>query len=192
MNRWFRTYDHRDADERLDNIEGMYDPRDESDAKALATLPGRQDVLPPCIKRKPLGRSTLDSVVSRLASQSSGCAPNAGRLVAGRDFSASGTDNYSSAHCRSLQRYEPTGPGVARYFPRRGCDRSVFRRGAAIHAGTPAGAMALASVQCNRPGQRSTAFDCLVRHSIHWRPPGRSLDSYRDGSNLTRPQEQRQ
>lgn len=70
MNRWFRTYDHRDADERLDNMEGMYDPRDESDAEALAALPSRGDVLPPCLKRKPLGRRALRSILPRLASQS--------------------------------------------------------------------------------------------------------------------------
>ncbi|MGI8741566.1 MAG: hypothetical protein ACR2NN_03135 [Bryobacteraceae bacterium] len=70
INRWFRTYDHRDADERLDNMEGMYDPRDESDAEAMAALPSREDVLPPCLKRKPLGRRALPSLLARLAPQS--------------------------------------------------------------------------------------------------------------------------
>ncbi len=70
MNRWFRTYDYRDADERLDNMEGMYDPKDESDAEALAALPSREDILPPCLKRKPLRRRALGSLLSGLSSQS--------------------------------------------------------------------------------------------------------------------------
>lgn len=70
MNRWFRTYDHRDADERLENMEGMYDRGDESDEEARAALPNRDEVLPACLKQRPLGRRTLDSVLSRLASQS--------------------------------------------------------------------------------------------------------------------------
>lgn len=76
INRWFRTYDHRDADERLDNMENMYDPRDESDAEGMAALPSREDVLPPCLKRKPLGDRALRSILPGLAPQS-----NAARLM---------------------------------------------------------------------------------------------------------------
>ncbi|MGI8743639.1 MAG: hypothetical protein ACR2NN_13915, partial [Bryobacteraceae bacterium] len=70
INRWFRTYDHRDADERLENMEGMDDPRDESDAEAMAALPSREDILPQCLTRRPLGDRALRSLLARLATPS--------------------------------------------------------------------------------------------------------------------------
>src|SRR5882757_310366 len=68
IGRWFRTYDHRDASERIDNLEDTYDPQE--DADALAALPNRDDVLPAFMKRKPIGRDSLRLVLSRLSPQS--------------------------------------------------------------------------------------------------------------------------
>lgn len=70
INRWFRTYDHHDADERLDNMEDRCDPSDEPDPEAMAALPSGEDVLPPCLKRKPLGGRVLRSILPSLAPQS--------------------------------------------------------------------------------------------------------------------------
>lgn len=64
----FRIYDDRDAEEHLSYLEENYDPQE--DAEALAALPDREKILPPCMKQKPLGRRGLRAMLPRIAPRS--------------------------------------------------------------------------------------------------------------------------
>jgi hypothetical protein len=71
----FRIYDDRDAEEHISILEDNYDPQE--DAEALAALPKRVDILPQCMKGKPLGQRALKSLLLTLSSKS-----DVGRLLA--------------------------------------------------------------------------------------------------------------
>ena len=62
LGRLFRVYDDRDAEEHLSILEDNYDPEDGREA-----LPDRGRILPPCMKRRPLGSSTLKAILARMA-----------------------------------------------------------------------------------------------------------------------------
>ena len=64
----FRIYDDRDAEEHISILEDNYDPQE--DAEALAALPKRDAILPPCMKREPLSQRALKRIVSQLAPRS--------------------------------------------------------------------------------------------------------------------------
>lgn len=68
VGRHFRVYDDRDAEEHISMLEENYDPTE--DREALAALPDRNSILPPCMKRKPLGRKSLTAIVSRMKPKS--------------------------------------------------------------------------------------------------------------------------
>jgi len=63
LGRVFRVYDDRDADQRLSVLEDDYEPGTGQDE---ATLPDRDKLLPPCMKKRPLGRRTLRALMDRL------------------------------------------------------------------------------------------------------------------------------
>ena len=63
LGRVFRVYDDRDADQRLSVLEDDYEPEDQEGG---ATLPDRDKLLPPCMKRRPLGRRALKALMDRL------------------------------------------------------------------------------------------------------------------------------
>jgi hypothetical protein len=62
---FFRIYDDRDAEEHLSFLEGYYDP--EEDREALAAMPDRKNILPPCMNQRPLGRGALKAILARMA-----------------------------------------------------------------------------------------------------------------------------
>ena len=64
----FRVYDERDAEEHVSYLQDNYDPKE--DAEALASLPDREKILPPCMKQKPLGRRRLRAMLPRIAAGS--------------------------------------------------------------------------------------------------------------------------
>jgi len=64
----FRIYDDRDAEEHISILEDNYEP--EADGEARAGLPDRNKILPPCMKRKPLGGKGLKAMLSRMAPKS--------------------------------------------------------------------------------------------------------------------------
>jgi hypothetical protein len=64
MGRHFRIYDDRDADEHISYLEENYDPAE--DCEALAALPDRNSILPPCMKRQPLGNRSFRALLSRM------------------------------------------------------------------------------------------------------------------------------
>jgi hypothetical protein len=68
IGRCFRIYDDRDAEEHISILEDNYDPHE--DAEALAALPKRDAILPPCMKREPLRQRALKRIVSQLAPRS--------------------------------------------------------------------------------------------------------------------------
>jgi hypothetical protein len=68
LNRWFCTYDHRDAQRRIEYLRESYDP--ETDAEAFAALPKDEDLLPPSMVRKPLRADSVKSVVARKSARS--------------------------------------------------------------------------------------------------------------------------
>jgi hypothetical protein len=61
----FRVYDDRDAEEHLSFLEDYYDP--EEDREALAAVPDRNNILPPCMNKRPLGRRALKATLARMA-----------------------------------------------------------------------------------------------------------------------------
>jgi len=63
LGRVFRVYDDRDADERLSVLEDDYEPGTGQDD---APLPDRDKLLPPCMKKRPLGRRALKALMDRL------------------------------------------------------------------------------------------------------------------------------
>jgi len=65
IGRYFRLYDHRDAEEHISFLEENYDPTDA--AEALSALPNRGAILPPCMKARPLGRRQLKALLSGMA-----------------------------------------------------------------------------------------------------------------------------
>jgi hypothetical protein len=65
LSRVFRIYDDRDADVHLSILEENYDPED--DREALAALPNREKLLPPCMKQRPLSRRAVTELTARLA-----------------------------------------------------------------------------------------------------------------------------
>ena len=65
LGRLFRVYDDRDAEEHLSFLEGYYDP--EEDREALAAMPDRKNILPPCMNQRPLGRGALKAILARMA-----------------------------------------------------------------------------------------------------------------------------
>jgi hypothetical protein len=62
LNRCFRVYDHRDAEQRIGFLEDNCDPANEPDA--VAVIPDRSKLFPACMKRRPLGRKALREVLS--------------------------------------------------------------------------------------------------------------------------------
>src|SRR5271169_3053039 len=63
-----RIYDDRDAEEHISILEDNYEP--EADGEERAGLPDRNKILPPCMKRKPLGGKGLKAMLSRMAPKS--------------------------------------------------------------------------------------------------------------------------
>ena len=61
----FRLYDHRDAEEHISFLEESFDATEA--AEALAALPDRGSILPPCMKARPLGAKQLKALLSRMA-----------------------------------------------------------------------------------------------------------------------------
>jgi hypothetical protein len=68
MGRHFRVYDDRDAEEHISYLEENYDPTE--DREALRALPDRNLILPPCMKRQPLGNRRLRALLSRMRPES--------------------------------------------------------------------------------------------------------------------------
>ena len=68
VGRHFRVYDDRDVQEHISYLEENYDPVE--DREALAALPDRNSILPPCMKRKPLGTKSLTARVRRMKPES--------------------------------------------------------------------------------------------------------------------------
>ena len=64
----FRIYDDRDAEEHISILEDNYDPQE--DAEALAALPKRDAILPPCMKQEPVRQKAVKRIVSQLAPRS--------------------------------------------------------------------------------------------------------------------------
>src|SRR5271169_5996453 len=64
----FRIYDDRDAEEHISILEDNYEP--EADGEERAGLPDRNKILPPCMKRKPLGGKGLKAMLSRMTPKS--------------------------------------------------------------------------------------------------------------------------
>ena len=64
----FRIYDDRDAEEHISILEDNYEP--EADGEERAALPDRNKILPPCMKRKPLGGKGLKAMLSRMTPKS--------------------------------------------------------------------------------------------------------------------------
>ncbi len=64
----FRVYDDRDAEEHISILEDNYEP--EADGEERAALPDRNKILPPCMKRKPLGGKGLKAMLSRMTPKS--------------------------------------------------------------------------------------------------------------------------
>jgi len=64
----FRVYDDRDAEEHISILEDNYEP--DPDGEDRAALPDRNKILPPCMKRKPLGGKGLKAMLSRMAPKS--------------------------------------------------------------------------------------------------------------------------
>ena len=60
----FRIYDDRDAQEHISFLEESYDPTE--DAEALAAMPDRRSILPPCMKGRPLGPRQLQVAAVRI------------------------------------------------------------------------------------------------------------------------------
>jgi hypothetical protein len=63
LGRVFRVYDDRDADQRLSVLEDDYGCGDE---EGEATLPDRDKLLPPCMKKRSMGSRALKALMDRL------------------------------------------------------------------------------------------------------------------------------
>src|SRR5260370_1659236 len=64
----FRIYDDRDAEEHISILEDNYEP--DADGEERAVLPDRNKILPPCMKRKPLGGKGVKAMLSRMTPKS--------------------------------------------------------------------------------------------------------------------------
>lgn len=68
LNRWVRTYDYRDAFDRVERLREWYDSDPEGEA---VELPDIDRCLPRSVKRRPLSRRTLDAMIPAIKDSAS-------------------------------------------------------------------------------------------------------------------------
>ena len=165
----FRIYDDRDAEEHISFLEDNYDP--EADGEERAALPDRNKILPPCMKRKPLGGKGLKAMLSRMAPKSRAARLLRATLELKRVSDRVKASGDPGASPRTVLRLQSSSSGSAGDLPIGRCHRGVLRRRAAVDAGADAGALAVDSVQRDRSGKHAEGISTVwVAFWIRWSP----------------------